>query len=79
VNNRLLFAVEAIGLAFGPCCSWRGRLDPERQYDRTDYRIRENLVEAIQTKSQMAKDRRLPEFFRDIYRRDADTLHSAYI
>jgi len=38
-----------------------------------------HLVAAIQTKSQMASDRRLPEFFRDIYRRDADTLHCAYI
>jgi hypothetical protein len=38
-----------------------------------------HLVAAIETKSQMAKDWRLPEYFRDTYRRDAVALHYAYI
>ena len=38
-----------------------------------------HLVAAIETKSQMAKGWRLPEYFRDIYRRHAVALHDAHI
>ena len=74
MNNRLLLAVQMIGRRH--CRSALGVVGSILKVNMTEPTTESekalalpHLVAAIETKSQMAKDWRLPEYFRDIYRR----------
>src|SRR5690349_2074267 len=73
MNNRLLLAVQIISrrhcrsaLAVVGSILKDNMTEPTTESEKA--LALPHLVAAIETKSQMAKDSRLPEYFRDIYR-----------